>query len=583
MKQIQHFLLVFTFLFIGANAHGQDKPAATPAETIEQYRVLIKETMEKNKLVGVGAALVFGDGQVWKEGFGYADKERKIHYTSQTTQPIGSITKPITALGIMQLQERGKLHIDRPLLDYLPQFSVKTRGEDLRQITLRSLIGHTSGLPNDISLNATVPTEKYTQVIDYLRDQVLAFAPGTIYHYSNVGYCLLGHAILAVSKQDYPVYMQKNVLQAAGMTHSGFLGYDPLQQVSVGYDGAGKPFPSNKIRTMPAGALYSNLDDMVSLARELIAIYHGKTGGFITPRTLREIFREQKDSALIVDRKEGLGWSLFQNDSGLLVLHYGSDNVSWAGFIIAPDRKMAAVMLCNSAGGEAINDELSSKFLASCGFSDTDHKIHHTDSPPKTAIIELSAEQLQKHAGTYPHTRTLIEVVLEDKELVLKSDFGNFRLRPVAPDEFIPCKVVSPEKCEMMTNRRFLFKDIKGYHVLFLEDAARSRKPLAYKLGPQVLNDAWKNRLGKYEIVGYRLGGKETFSRAEISLSDRQVLHLKIFYTSGEYVYYLRIENENDLVVCGFDDVTGGDTLQFSRDKGIERLRIYGLTMKKTD
>jgi CubicO group peptidase (beta-lactamase class C family) len=294
LKQLKHYLLVFTFLFVGATVHGQDNPVASSSETIEQYRALIKETMEKNKLVGVGAALVFGDGQVWKEGFGYADKEQKIPYTSQTTQPIGSITKPITALGIMQLQERGQLHIDRPLLDYLPQFSVKTRGEDLRQITLRSLIGHTSGLANDIFLNATLEGEEYTGIVGYLKDEVLAFPPGTIYHYSNVGYCLLGHAILAVSKQDYPVYMQKNVLQAAGMPHSGFLGYDPLQQVSVGYDGEGMPCKSTKIRTMPAGALYSNLDDMVSLARELIAIYHGKTGGFLSPKTLREIFSEQK-------------------------------------------------------------------------------------------------------------------------------------------------------------------------------------------------------------------------------------------------------------------------------------------------
>ena len=90
MNRLHHYLLVVAFLFMGAAMHGQDKPAASTAETIEQYRALIKETMEKSKLVGVGAALVFGDGQVWKEGFGFADKEQKIPYTSQTTQPIGS-------------------------------------------------------------------------------------------------------------------------------------------------------------------------------------------------------------------------------------------------------------------------------------------------------------------------------------------------------------------------------------------------------------------------------------------------------------------------------------------------------------
>jgi hypothetical protein len=134
-----------------------------------------------------------------------------------------------------------------------------------------------------------------------------------------------------------------------------------------------------------------------------------------------------------------------------------------------------------------------------------------------------------------------------------------------------------------MMKRRVLFGEVKGFHVLFWEDGNRFRKPLAYKLGPQVLSDAWKKRLGTYEIVGYRLGGKETFSKAEISVAENQILKLKIFYTSGEYEYNLCIESDDELVVCGFDVITGGDTLKFSRNKGEEQLRIYGLTMKKID
>jgi CubicO group peptidase (beta-lactamase class C family) len=583
MKRFQYGLLVILFLFSSATVKGQNKSIPSPSDSIEQYKTLIKETMHKSHLVGVGAALILGDSVVWKEGFGYADKENKIPFTTQSTLRIGSVTKSFTALGIMQLQERGSLNIDEPLVEYLPQFSVKTRGTDLKEITVRSVMTHTSGLPNDIFYKAWDATEKYTDTLHYVKREYLAFPPNTIFHYSNIGMCLLGHTIFEVSKQDYPVYMKKNMLIPSGMKNSGFIGYDKLRHVSKTYDTDGTIVTPPNIRNIPSGTLSSNIDDLVRFAQELIAIYHGKKGGIVQPETLKRIFSEQADTAMINNRREVLGWSLLKNDLEFAVLHFGSDNVSSAGLIIVPGKKMASIFLANTEGGSKLAEEFCHKILEYCGLSSNDYYIVHERRPEKSGENIYSAGALNKHIGIYAHTRSFIEVTPENNELRLKTASSTYLLKPVSEDEFIPSKVLGPDKHEMMPKARFLFKDIPGYHVLIWQDEAGRREALAYRIGQQYINEIWKNRIGKYQLVGYKMRGKETFSQAELLVSDRRVLQLKLFYTSGEYLYNLRIENDNELVFCGFDDIVGGETIQFGKDKQKDVMFIYGMTMKKID
>lgn len=588
MRKIRNYLLTLIVLLNVLHVDVTSQTAHSPAKIIEQYKMLIKEHMKKSRLVGVGAALILGDSVVWKQGFGYEDKEKNIPFTTQSTQSIGSITKPFTVLGIMQMQEKGLIDIHQPLVNYLPQFRIKTRGADLKQITVKSLIDHTSGLPNDILLNATDKNERYTDTLKYLKKEYLAYPPGMVYHYSNLGYCLLGHTIFAVSKQGYPDYLQAHVLKPAGMKDSGFPAYNKLHHVSKTYDKNGNIVARLPMRNIPSGALHSNIDDMVSFAQELIAIYHGKKQSFITPQTLKKVFSEQNFATKIKSRKNGLGWSILKNKSAFAVLHFGSNNVEDAMLVILPGKKMAAVMLVNTAGGGQLTGQACSKLLEAFGLSHLDHITKHTGTPRKTEVIKLSADAQAKHQGSYAHTRTIIKITRENGDLTLKANFGTFLLKPVSPDEFIPVKVIGPGKHQEKPNARFIFKDIEGHHVLFWETPARMREPLAYKLSPQNINQTWKRRMGKYEVSGYKLEGQETFSKVELSFSKNQssgipTVQLKIYYTSGEYKYILRIENENQLVFCGFDDQTGGETIQFKRGKLREEMFLKGLTLIKVE
>src|SRR5262249_9066515 len=115
--------------------HG--KPQAPTQQTKGDYTYtkeystwLIQDEMKKNKVIGLSIALVDDQNLVWSQGFGYADLENKVAATPNTEYRAGSVSKLFTATAAMQLVEQGRFDIDKPLKDYLPEFSVKSRFEN---------------------------------------------------------------------------------------------------------------------------------------------------------------------------------------------------------------------------------------------------------------------------------------------------------------------------------------------------------------------------------------------------------------------------------------------------------------------
>ena len=105
--------------------------------------------MSKHDVTGLSIALVDDQQVIWARGFGFADKERNLPAAAETVYRVGSISKRFTATAAMQLAERGKLDIDRPLATYLPGFSIKSRFPEAGSITPRTLMTHHAGLPSD--------------------------------------------------------------------------------------------------------------------------------------------------------------------------------------------------------------------------------------------------------------------------------------------------------------------------------------------------------------------------------------------------------------------------------------------------
>lgn len=170
-------------------------------------------------LAGV-SVLVEKNGQVvYSGGRGMADIESGVSITSTTGFRLASVSKPFTAIAVMQLVERGDLKVSDSLLDYIPELP-----SSWRKITIQQLLSHRSGIPDIINdgwhpdiLNGLT----HARLISYLiKNPRLEFEPGTQFDYSNTGYMLLATLIERKTGLSFPEYMQSNIFGPANMKGS---------------------------------------------------------------------------------------------------------------------------------------------------------------------------------------------------------------------------------------------------------------------------------------------------------------------------------------------------------------------------
>jgi N-acyl-D-amino-acid deacylase len=186
--------------------------------------------VRNNKLPG-GALAVGRHGKVvYSRGFGYANREKKAPVQPGSLFRIASISKPLTAVAVLQLVERGKLKLDDHVFRVLG-LKAPARGFDARwrKITIRHLLEHRGGWDRDKSfdpmfMSPTIcddlkikPPAMPEAIIRYMLGKPLQFEPGSRSAYSNFGYCLLGRVIEKVSGERYEAYVRKHVLAPLGI------------------------------------------------------------------------------------------------------------------------------------------------------------------------------------------------------------------------------------------------------------------------------------------------------------------------------------------------------------------------------
>jgi len=201
---------------------------AKGAEELENF---VFQRMAESGFVGLSIATIEEGELNYKRGFGFRDFDRGTSVTPETTYCIGSVTKPFTALAVMQLHEKGLLSLDDPVEKHIP-FKVRPMGEP---ILVKHLLSHSSGLANlgyaEVTLSAITDASAQWFPISSPQD-LLVFMngaedwavskPGQRYGYLNEGYILLGMIIEEASGVAYADYVKESILDPLGMSRSTF-------------------------------------------------------------------------------------------------------------------------------------------------------------------------------------------------------------------------------------------------------------------------------------------------------------------------------------------------------------------------
>jgi CubicO group peptidase (beta-lactamase class C family) len=190
------------------------------ADQFDGIRTFIRQRLTETSTPSVAVA-VARDGRILREeGFGWADREKLTPATADTMYSLASISKPITATGLMILVQGAKVALDRPVNDYLGNARLRARVGNAADATVR-VANHTSGLPLHYQFSyADEPYRRPSMDETILRYGQLVRPPGEQYEYSNLGFGILDYVIARVSGRAYEDYMRQDVFVPLGLNHT---------------------------------------------------------------------------------------------------------------------------------------------------------------------------------------------------------------------------------------------------------------------------------------------------------------------------------------------------------------------------
>ena len=343
---------------LGAQARADGRRAAAPAARFDSVRALVTRVMEENGLPSVSLAVAKDGRIIWEEAFGWADRERMMAATPHTLYSLASISKPMTAAGVMKLVERGLVDLDRPINNYLGAGKLRGINGDPEKATVRRVLSHTAGLPLHYQFfYADGGYERPTMDETIARYALIMHPPGDVYQYSNLGYGILDHLIARVSGRSYADFMRTEIFLPLGMFRTSVdvgPGLEPF--TAQRYDSQQRPIPFYTFDHPGGSAVYSSAHDLV------------RFGMFFLKNRLSDQKRILADSTIDLMHRVatpgstssgyGLGWGIGDDFGHRRISHTGGmPGVSTLLFLY-PEQNVAIVVMTNrSEGGIVRIDE----------------------------------------------------------------------------------------------------------------------------------------------------------------------------------------------------------------------------------
>ena len=377
------------FLLAGVSfSRGSAQPSSdeTDYTDIDEY---ITARMRSARIPGVAVAIVKGDRIVYLKGYGQADPDGRP-MTPQTPFIIGSITKPFTALAIMQLVDAGKVDLDAPVQRYVPWFRVADPKAST-QITVRMLLNQTSGLPQGPTL-VTWTWPDYPDALErhvrLLANAQLSFPPGQSFAYSNANYVTQGVIVQAVTGQSYEDYVRQHIFAPLDMRNS-FVSQDEAEQhgMAMGHRWwFGFPVPTTlpyNRANLPAGFIISSAEDM---AHYLIAQMNGghyRNSSILSSQGMASMLAEPPPGTY------GLGWESVRIDGRRLINSDGATPNYQGSIFIDPQTGVGVFVAANVMNAlDGLSSSLSS---ASLGARSVDELVRRVLDPNDDKTFLVSA------------------------------------------------------------------------------------------------------------------------------------------------------------------------------------------------
>lgn len=339
MKTISCFLLLFFITPIHAQSDS----------TLQFLQQLADEAITQGTYAGLSIGYQLAGEEPLVATAGFRDMEERLVYEATTENRIASISKTITAVAILQLQEQGKLDVDEPLSTYLPSFP---RGSE---ITVRQLLQHTSGVAHyeNGETESTISYPDMHTAVDVFVERSLAHEPGTAYLYSTYGYVVLGLLIENISGMTYERYLQDHIFSIAGMSQTRIEykynneNHNCSQLYTRKRNGKIKIAKVNNLSNrIPGGGITSTVPDLLRFGQALMDGRLLSKESFTSMCTPSEVDCGDNNPY-------GIGFFLYHIKAeapwGMFVGHSGTQTGVSAQLMLMPEQGISVVALSNTS------------------------------------------------------------------------------------------------------------------------------------------------------------------------------------------------------------------------------------------
>ncbi|XEC95775.1 serine hydrolase domain-containing protein [Paenibacillus tarimensis] len=424
-------VLVLTLLVpTGAMAAGQSNGLIyeDTRQAAAEKAALLTETYGTTSvqyaLIDQGSIIVSGQA-------GRNDEKGKQPLTAETMYGIGSTSKMFVTAAVMKLVDEGKVDLDAPIAEYIPEF--KMEDERYKLITPRMLLNHSSGINGSSLSNSFLFEDNDTYardtLLEQLADQTLKADPGAFSVYCNDGFTLAEILVEKVSGMNYTSFIHQHFTGTLGMSNTKTPQdqLDTSKMAALYYPAFEGQLPNETVNVIGTGGIYSTAEDMARFSQ----IFTGQVDSVLSDESVKAMeqteymkgwWPEEADTSV----SYGLGWdsvNLFPfGDYGIKALTKGGDTVLYhASLVVLPEHNMAAAVL-SSGGSSTLNQLLANDMLL--------HALKEKGAisefkPEKSYGVAVAAdmpEDVLKYAGIYGATNQLINVkISEEGEMSVSS------------------------------------------------------------------------------------------------------------------------------------------------------------------
>jgi CubicO group peptidase (beta-lactamase class C family) len=347
---------------------------ALAADQFDSTRAFIRQRLTETSTPSLAVAVARDGKIIWQEGFGWADREKLIPANENTMYSLASVSKPITATGLMILVQNGKVALDKPINDYLGLSKIRADIGNAADATVRRVANHTSGLPVHAQFfYADEPFRRPSMDETIFRYGHLVRPPGEQYEYSNLGYGILDYVISRASGSNFQDFMREQVFRPLGLNRTSVDIGPGLEKYSAQrYDEDGLPIPFYDTDHRGATSVYASAHDVARFSMFHLKAHLPDQKAILSDASIDEM---QKATVTTDEMPQaagttgaslgyGVGWGVSHRPDGYHTINHsgGMGGVS-TNLRLFPAEKLAIVVLANSRCDD-VTEEVSDRIAA---------------------------------------------------------------------------------------------------------------------------------------------------------------------------------------------------------------------------